>query len=82
MSSIYISNLQSQTLKHNDLAKIAHKDGRDYITPGDVEEAFKTIDVNKVRLDVLEILGEGGTGFSYEAADIIAFVAFNGPYKI
>lgn len=74
----HIKKLRDETLKHNSVAQAAHKEDRDYIIPEDVHEAFKTTDETKVRLDVLEILGEGGTGFSMEASDLIAFVAFQG----
>lgn len=75
----WLEKLKEKTLEHNELAKIANSDGRDYVTPEDVEEAFKYFPIDKVRLDALEILGGGGTGFGYEAGDLIAFNAFNGP---
>lgn len=74
----HIRKLRDKTLEHNSLAQAAHKEDRDYVTPEDVHEAFKLHDETKVRLDALEILGAGGTGFSMEASDLIALIAFEG----
>lgn len=72
-----LEKLQKETSEHNDVVKIAVADGRTYITPEDVAEAFKTIPEAKVRLDVLEVLGNC-SGFGVEDDDLTAFVAFEG----
>lgn len=77
MEEELIKKLQAETLKHNCLAVIAHNDKRDYITPEDVTTSLHEITEDKVRLDVLEILG-GGTGFGVEDESLTAFVAFEG----
>lgn len=61
----------------NCLTKIATEKGRDYTTPEDVTEAFQTYPEDQVRLDALEILGNGG-GVGVEDANLFAFVAWQG----
>jgi hypothetical protein len=69
---------RAKTVEKNNLAQIAQAEGRSYITPEDVTQAFENgVDENKVRLDVLEIMG-GGTGFGIEDKSLTAFVAFEG----
>ncbi len=56
----------------------ATKSGYKYITPEDVTEALqKGIDVNTVRLDVLEVLG-GTTDFGAEDSELCAWLAWEG----
>lgn len=74
----FIEKLQLNTLEHNKVAAVAFMNGRDYITPEDVTEAFERgYDVDKVRLDVLEIFGDNA-GFGVEDRGLTAFVAFEG----
>jgi hypothetical protein len=61
----------------NCVTEIAKTDGRDYITPEDVNEALRRHDISKVRLDVLEVLGRHA-GFGAEDAGLCAYVAFIG----
>jgi hypothetical protein len=63
--------------KMNCIIEIAKTEGRDYITPEDVADALKKFDVNKVRLDVLEVLGKQ-VGFGAEDCGLCAFVAWEG----
>jgi len=69
--------IQAETIEHNCVAKLAIDDGRDYITPEDITEAFKTNSEDKVRLDVLEVMGNT-SGFGWEDATLCAFVAHQG----
>jgi predicted ATP-dependent protease len=66
----------------NSIIEIAQKNKRDYITPEDVSEALKLsrFSSNKVRLEVLEVLGEI-TGFGVEDPGLCAFVAWKGKSK-
>jgi hypothetical protein len=60
----------------NQVIRISHEKGRDYITPEDVSDALKEgIRPTKVRLDVLEVLGSGGGA---EDWSLCAFVAWRG----
>jgi hypothetical protein len=62
----------------NALTALAERDHRQYITPEDVTDALKRgIDKDKVRLDVLEVLG-AQTEFGAEDAGLCAFIAFKG----
>jgi hypothetical protein len=63
----------------NIIVEIARKDGREYITPEDVGEAFKRHpnDLHVVRIDLLEILG-GHARFGVEDRALCAFVGWNG----
>lgn len=72
-----IAELQEKTWQVNSLARLARKDGRDYVTPEDVTEALKTYPKDKVRLDILQILA-GGSGYGAEDETLCAFVAFQG----
>lgn len=72
-----IAKLMKETLEHNVVAQLAHKDGRDYITPEDIGEAMKTHPEDKVRLDTLEIMADNA-GFGLEDRGLCAFVAFQG----
>jgi len=72
-----VKKLQAETLKHNCVAQLAKKDKRDYITPEDIGEAFKSNPEDKVRKDVLEVLASG-SGFSWEDGKLCAYVAFKG----
>lgn len=72
-----VEKLQKETLAHNLIAQMAHKNKRDYITPEDIGEALKTIPKDKVRLDVLEVLGNC-SGFGAEDSKLCAWVAFKG----
>jgi|GEM_PF-3533657 len=65
----------------NCVTNIAAKKNRDYITPEDVSEALKEFDVDRVRLDVLEVLGQHsgfGTEEICEDRGLCAFVAWEG----
>jgi hypothetical protein len=79
MEKELITKLQAVTLEHNDVAKLAKEDGRDYITPGDVSNALiiHKIPEDKVRLDVLEVLGNY-SGFGVEDYKLTAWIAFEG----
>lgn len=59
----------------NCVMEIARKDGRDYITPEDVTDAFKDNEVEVVRLAVLEVLGNK---MGAEDSSCCAFVAWRG----
>lgn len=59
------------------VTRIAKRNGRDYITPEDVSDALKKIPKERVRLDVLAILGKQ-TGFGAEDSGLCAFVAWEG----
>lgn len=61
----------------NCVTGIAKAEGRDYITPEDVGDALKKFDADKVRLDVLEVLGKQA-GFGAEDKGLCAFVAWEG----
>jgi len=61
----------------NIIISIAKVNKRDYITPEDVASALGEFDVNKVRLDVLEVLGKH-SGYGAEDAGLCAFVAWEG----
>lgn len=62
----------------NSLITIATKNGRDYVTPEDVDEAFKSgIEANIVRLEVLQIIGKQ-TEFGIEDSSLCAFIAYKG----
>lgn len=61
----------------NCIINLAKANKRDYITPGDVEDALRWFDVNQVRLDVLEVLGKH-SGYGAEDVGLCAFVAWEG----
>jgi len=63
----------------NSITEIAQKNGRDYITPEDVSEAFKKSRFlsQRVRLEVLEILGKQ-TEYGAEDPGLCAFIAWKG----
>ena len=63
------------------VTRIAKNQGRDYITPEDVSEALKKIPRERVRLDVLAILGKQA-GFGAEDPSLCAFVAWKGISEI
>ena len=64
----------------NIVTKIANDDGRDYITPEDVQQAMNDHrnDPHSVRIDVLEVIGKQTT-YGIEDPGLCAFVAFSGP---
>lgn len=60
------------------LGRIAQSNGRDYVTPEDITEAFSEgYDESRVRLEVLALIG-GETGFGMEDSALCAFVAWQG----
>lgn len=59
------------------VTRIAKKDRRDYITPEDVNDALKTTHKDRVRLDVLAVLGKQAS-FGAEDSGLCAFVAWKG----
>ena len=59
------------------VTRIADKAGRKYITPEDVGKALEAVHVDRVRLDVLAVLGKQ-TGYGAEDAGLCAFVAWQG----
>ncbi len=59
------------------VTRIAIKNGRKYITPEDVADALKTNPIDRVRLNVLAILGKQA-GFGVEDPGLCAFVAWKG----
>ena len=59
------------------VTRIAKKNGRDYIIPEDVKEALRTINRDRVRLDVLAVLGKQ-TQFGAEDGRLCASVAWRG----
>lgn len=62
----------------NCVTRIAEREGRDYITPEDVTEAFREgASPEAVRLAVLEAIG-AATTFAAEDLRLCAFVAFKG----
>jgi hypothetical protein len=77
----HMKKIQTETAKHNKLAQMAMAQERSYITPEDVGEALEGCqteeEVNKIRLDVLEIMAENA-GFGVEDSSLTAFVAFRG----
>lgn len=75
-----IKELQEETIKHNCLAQLAKKYGRDYTTPEDIDEALDNNSEDKVRIDLLEILGNA-SGFSVEDEGLCAATAFGGKNK-
>jgi hypothetical protein len=69
---------QKRGLPENCVIAIAAGDGREYIMPEDITQAFETNDPNQVRLDVLEVLGNT-SGYGAEDRDLCAFIAYKGP---
>ena len=61
----------------NSITPIAVAEGRNCITPEDVSEALSRSPPDKVRLDVLEVIGKQ-TGFGAEDANLCAFIAWRG----
>jgi len=61
----------------NSVTSIAAENNRDYITPEDVSEALKKNAVDRVRRDVLEVLGKH-SGYGAEDTGLCAFVAWKG----
>ena len=63
----------------NIFIEIIKKEGRNYITPEDVNEAFRIHheDYHAVRIDLLEILG-GHAGIGAEDRILCAFVGWEG----
>ena len=58
----------------NCVVEIAKRDGREYITPEDVGQALEESTRDKVRVDVLEMLGKEMA----EDAGLCAYVAWKG----
>jgi len=69
----YHKHLQ-EAHKDNSLVKIAIANGRDYVTPEDIDEVLKTTDVNTMRKDALELLGDN-TGYGIEDKRLFAQLA-------
>ena len=64
--------------KVNSVTVIAASKSRDYITPEDVSQALRMeTNTDKVRRDVLEVLGKQTT-FGAEDAGLCAFIAWRG----
>lgn len=61
----------------NVVTHIADAQGRDYITPEDITAALRHYSAERVRLDVLAVLGKQ-THFGAEDAGLCAFVAWEG----
>lgn len=59
------------------VTRLAKKAGRMYITAEDIKEALKSVRVERVRRDVLAVLGEQTT-YGTEDAGLCAFVAWKG----
>ena len=66
-------------MTENRITAIAAKQGRNYITPEDVTQAFNDHqnDPHGVRIDLLEVLGSVA-GFGAEDAKLCAFIGFQG----
>lgn len=74
----------------NVLIEIANKYNRKYVTPEDVSEALNKLEIdeniflksenlNKVRLDLLQIIGEAaGVGVYAEDESLCAYLAWEG----
>lgn len=61
----------------NSVTIIAHAAGRSYITPEDVSDALEMHNADRVRLDVLAVIGKQ-TDFEAEDAGLCAFIAWHG----
>lgn len=61
----------------NCVTEIAQLDGRGYITPEDVSAALEKHGADRVRLDVLKVLGKQ-TAFGAEDSGLCAFIAWRG----
>ncbi len=64
----------------NVLIELANQDDRDYITPEDVGDALKENKVEKVMVDLLEIIA-GQVGKGCEDTSLCAFVAWKAVRK-
>lgn len=63
--------------EQNCITEIAAHEGRDYITSEDVSAALEIYVAERVRRDVLQVLGKA-TRFGAEDSSLCAFVAWQG----
>ena len=68
---------RSTVREPNVLTRIAEAERREYITPEDVSQALEHYSAERVRLDLLEVLGKQ-TPFGAEDSGLCAFVAWRG----
>ena len=66
----------------NLIIEIAKEDNRDYVTPEDVGDTIirHPKDIDKIRLDLLEIIGKQAEMGIGEDLSLCAFIAWRGTY--